>query len=191
MKQEIDKLAKLSQYSNGEAELIFFYAGHGFPDELTKEPYLIPVDISGAAVKDGVRLSDLYNKLTQFPARRVTVFLDACFSGGGREASLLAARGVKIKAKDEPLKGNLVVFSASSGTQTSLPYREKMHGMFTYFLLKKLQESGGDLTYQALGDYIRKEVQLNSIRVNSKDQNPEVLVSPDLKEAWRLWLLKK
>ena len=29
-----------------DGELIFYYAGHGFPDEQTKEPYLIPVDVN-------------------------------------------------------------------------------------------------------------------------------------------------
>lgn len=190
MKNEVEKLSKLAEYSRGEAELVFFYAGHGFPDEQTREAYLVPVDIGGANVRDGLKLADLYARLTQYPAKKVTVFLDACFSGGGRDASLLvASRGVKVKAKEETLKGNLVVFTASSGEQVSLPYRDKMHGMFTYYLLRKLQETKGQLSYQELGDYIRYEVQLNSIKVNGKDQNPQVLFNPDIKGSWENWRL--
>jgi len=74
MKREIEKLAKLSDYSNGQAELIFYYAGHGFPDENTKESYIMPVDISGQDVRSGIKLSNLYEKLTEFPSKRVTVF---------------------------------------------------------------------------------------------------------------------
>jgi len=82
MRREIEKLMKLAMYSEGEAEIIFYYAGHGFPDEQSKESYLMPVDISGAEVTSGIKLSDLYSKLTKYPTKKVTVFLDACFSGG-------------------------------------------------------------------------------------------------------------
>ena len=73
------------------------------------------------------------------------MFLDACFSGGGRDQGLLAARGVKIKPKEESFLGNMVVFASSSGEEKSLPYEEKQHGLFTYFLLKKLKETKGML----------------------------------------------
>jgi len=187
MRREVEKLMKLSQYSNGEAEIIFYYAGHGFPDEKTKESYLMPVDISGTEVTSGIKISELYSKLTKYPAKKVSVFLDACFSGGGRNNGLLASRGVKIVPKANLISGNLVVFSASTGEQSSLPYHQKQHGMFTYFLLKKLQLTEGNVTYGELSDYIKNQVQLNSVKVNNKDQNPQVLVSPDVDESWRNW----
>ena len=190
MKSEIEKICKIAEYSNGEAEIIFFYAGHGFPDEETNEGYIIPVDITGANVKEGIMLTKLYQQLTKNPVKRVTVFLDACFSGGGRNAGLLAARGVKIKPKEGLIEGNLVVFSASSGDQTSLPYKDKAHGMFTYFLLKKIQETKGNINYKDLADFIKKEVQLNSIIINSKDQNPDVLYNPQIEEQWENWNFK-
>jgi len=187
MKREIDKLVKLAGYSNGQAELIFYYAGHGFPDEISKESYIMPVDISGSDVTAGIKLSGLYQQLTSVSSKRVSVFLDACFSGGGRNQGLLAARGVKVQPKADLVNGNLVVFSASSGMQSSLPYKEKQHGMFTYFLLKKLQETSGNITYKALSDYIKQQVQLNSVKFNSKDQNPETLISPYLQDNWMNW----
>lgn len=188
--RELEKLTKLALYSKGEAELIFYYAGHGFPDEKTKESYLMPVDISGTDVTLGIKLSDLYSKLTKYPTKKVTVFLDACFSGGGRNQGLLAARSVKIQPKENLIDGNLVVFSASTGEQSSLPYKEKQHGMFTYFLLKKLQETKGNVSYDELSDFIKTEVQLNSVKINSKDQNPQILTSPSLTEEWKKWNLK-
>jgi hypothetical protein len=189
MNREIEKIAKLSKYSNGEATIIFYYAGHGFPDEITKEAYIMPVDISGADVKYGMKLNDLYAKLTENTTQKVIVILDACFSGGGRNQGLLAARSVKIKPKENPITGNLVVFSASSGEQSSLPYVSKQHGMFTYFLLKKLKQTNGDVSLEELSNYITREVQINAIKVNSKDQNPKVLVSPDIENLWMDWKL--
>jgi len=189
IKKEIQRVKGLIQYSDGKAELIFFYAGHGFPDEETKEPYLIPVDITGANVKDGISLKNLYKDLSEYPSQRVTVFLDACFSGGGRNAGLLAARGIKIKPKDELLNGNLVVFSASSGDQTSLPYSEKRHGMFSYFLFKRLQESGGKVNYKDLSEYLRQQVEINSLKINSKVQNPQILISESIINTWQNWFI--
>ncbi len=190
MRREIEKLCKLSKYSNGQARLIFYYAGHGFPDEQSKQSYIMPVDVTGINVTDGIQLSDLYTKLLEFPVQRVTVILDACFSGGGRNLGLLAARAVRVKPKQNSLDGNLIVFSASSGEQTSLAYKEKNHGMFTYFLLKKLQETKGEVSYSDFFESVKQQVQITSIRVNQKDQNPEVNVSQSIEDQWKNWKIK-
>jgi len=190
MKSEIDKICKTAKYLKGKSEIIFYYAGHGFPDEITKESYLIPVDISGSNITQGIKLNELYEKLNENPCQRITIFLDACFSGGGRNQGLLTARGIKIKPKENQIAGNMIVFSASSGSQVSLAYKEKQHGMFTYFLLKKIQESKGDVTYKLLADYIKDQVQLNSVRINNKEQNPELLISPTLGNNWEKWKIK-
>jgi hypothetical protein len=187
IRREIEKLVKLTQYSNGEAEIIFYYSGHGFPHEQTKESYIMPVDISGSDVESGIKLSDIYSKLSKYPSKKVTIFLDACFSGSGRNQGLLAARGVKIVPKAEQINGNIVVFSASSGEQSALPYSQKQHGMFTYFLLKKLQERKGIVSYGELSEYIKNQVQLNSIKINNKDQNPQTLFSPEISDTWVDW----
>jgi hypothetical protein len=140
-------------------------------------------------LKFAVNLKDLYAKLTEFPTQKVTVFIDACFSGGARNQGLVAVRGVKVKPKDELLKGNLVVFTASSGEQSSSAYDDKRHGMFTYFLLKKLQETKGNLTYKQLADYLSSEVGLKSVMINNKEQNPQVNVSPEVQNHWGDWVV--
>jgi hypothetical protein len=188
--QGITKLKLLSKASNGKSQLIVFYAGHGLPDENSKEPYLIPVDVNGANTTSGIKLQDLYKNLTEFPSERIMVFLDACFTGGGRNAGLIASRGVKIKPKEDVLSGNIVVFSSSSGEQSSLPYSDKKHGMFTYYLLKKLQETKGELTYSDLFEFLNEKISIESLLVNSKEQNPVVNMSQDIVETWKLWEVK-
>ena len=190
MKQNIDKMNKLIKNSGGDIEVIFYYAGHGFPDEKTQEAFLIPVDVSGSDLNSAIRLNDLLNSLTEFPSKRVTLFLDACFSGGARNQPLLAARGIKMKPKELQLKGNTVVFSASSKEQVSLPYREKKHGMFTYYLLKKMQETKGQISLKELSDYLNKTVSFESVKLNNKEQNPDTRVADEIKEAWLKWELK-
>ena len=189
MQQAIEKINKLIKATNGKAKVTVYYAGHGLPDEITKEAYLIPVDVSGSDVSSAIKLSSLYSKLTEFPAKQVTVFLDACFTGGGRESGLIASRGVKIKPKNDFLKGNIVVFTASSGEQSSQPWKDKQHGMFTYFLLKKFQETKGDISFKELDSYLKYEVGLESVRTNSVQQTPQVLYSVEEKDNWEKWNL--
>ncbi|MDX2196789.1 MAG: caspase family protein [Cytophagales bacterium] len=189
-KQAISKLTLMSKSLQGDAEIFIYYAGHGLPDEVTKEPYLIPVDVSGKNPTDGIKLEDLYKKLTENPSKSITVFIDACFSGGARNQGLIAARGVKVKPKEEKISGNIVVFSASSGEQSSLPYKDKQHGIFTYFLLKKIKETNANITYRELSEYLTKNVGMQSVIVNDKAQNPQVIVSESIADTWKNYTLK-
>jgi hypothetical protein len=189
MNQEINKVEAILKRVGQNAELVVYYAGHGFPDEVTKSAYLIPVDVSATNLTSGVKLGELYKRFSETGAGRITIFLDACFSGGGRNTGLLAARSVKVKPKADFISGNMVVFTASSGEQSSLPYQAEKHGMFTFFLLKKLQETSGNLSYNDLAAYIKTEVSIESIRTNSKEQDPNVLVSPDVENVWGGWLV--
>jgi hypothetical protein len=190
MDDAVRKLNPIIKALNGKAEIFFYYAGHGFPDEKSKEPYLIPVDVSGTNLRFAVSLKDLYQSLTEHPSTRITVFLDACFSGGAREQGLVAARAVRVKPKEDQLKGNLVVFTASSGNESSLPYKEKGHGLFTYYLLDKLRETKGEISYKELSEYLSAQVGVRSVMVNNKPQTPQTNVSYDVEEIWGDWKLK-
>lgn len=189
MNQTIDLVTKIVSKLGNKAELIFYYAGHGFPDELTKEPYLIPVDVSTSYLNNAISLDDLYDKFSKTGAKRLLAFVDACFSGGARENSLLVSRGVKINPKMTNISNNLVVFSASSETQSALPYEEQGHGMFTFYLLNKLKESSGKISLGELYDYISEEVSLNSLKINQAEQEPNVIFSPTIENKWRDWQL--
>jgi uncharacterized caspase-like protein len=189
MEQGIDKMKSLMRNLDGKMELTVYYAGHGLPDEVTREAYLIPVDVSGSSLKSAIKLNDMYTAFSESPAQRVTIFLDACFSGGARDKSLIAGnRGLKIKPKDFYLRGNTVVFAASSGDQSSMPYKEKMHGMFTYFLLKKLKETKGEVSYKELSDYLKSSVSVEALKKKNKEQNPQVQVSEEMNIEWENWL---
>ncbi len=189
MQQKIDLVAKLAAKTGPEAQVIVFYAGHGLPDEATKDPYLIPVDVSGTNLTAAVKLKDVYERLGQAGAGRITVFLDACFSGGGREAPLLAARAVRVIPKQEYLAGNMVVFSASSGEQMALSYDSQQHGLFTYYLLKKIQETEGKVSYAELADFLSQKISIESLKVNQKDQDPQVQAGATVETAWKTWKL--
>ena len=191
MKREIRWLTQILEQFKCEAQAIVYYAGHGIPDESTKDSYLLPVDGYGDDPTTGYSLNELYKTLNCVPSKSTLVFLDACFSGAQRDGGMLAsARGVAIKAKPTTPQGNMVVFSAAQGDETAYPYKEKNHGLFTYYLLKKLQETEGNITLGELGDYITDQVGKRSIIVNRKSQTPTVSVSSALKGDWKDLMLK-
>ena len=180
---QVDWLESIAKAYDGDASLIFYYAGHGIPDEGTRDAYLLPVDGSGSNVKTGYKLSELYSSLSKFPTRQTVVLLDACFSGAERTGDMLvAARGVALKSKKEVPKGNLIVFSAASGDETT--YHDKGHGLFTYFLQKKLKETKGDVSLGDLAAYVQEQVYRHSVIENSKSQTPTVIPSSELSEDW-------
>ena len=190
MRREIDLTAAILKKLGKKGELILFYAGHGFPDEVSKTPYLMPVDVDATNLASAIKLANVYKKFGETGAEKITLFLDACFSGGGRNQGLLAARSVSIKPKKENISGNMVVFSASSGQQTSLAYNTQQHGMFTYFLLEKLQSTKGEVTYGELAGYLKDKVGLESLQINGKPQDPEVNVSGSVINKWENWGFK-
>jgi hypothetical protein len=103
---------------------------------------------------------------------------------------LANARSVRIKPAENEMKGNMIVFSAASGDETAYPYKEKQHGLFTYFLLKKLKETRGNVDYQTLFNYISENVKQQSIVVNQKSQTPQIKASSQVQESWQAIKLK-
>lgn len=186
MKRALNWMDNMASVTDGRAKMVLYYAGHGIPNETDNSAYLIPVDGFPKDVTTCFKLSDIYARLGKMPVESVTVFLDACFSGvrRGDGAALIASRGVAVKAKKESLAGKLVVFSAASDDETAFAYQEKGHGMFTYFLLKKLQETKGKVTLGELSKYISSNVMKNSMLENDKLQTPTVSTSSSLTNKW-------
>ena len=84
----------------------------------------------------------------------------------------------------------MVVFTAAQGDETAYPYNDKRHGMFTYFLLKKLQETKGEVTLGELSDYLVEEVGRQSFVKNGKMQTPTTSPSASFMGNWRNMKLK-
>lgn len=186
MRYEFSKLKKISDAYDGDCSFIVYYCGHGIPDEKNGNGYLLPVDGYGNDVSTAYALSDLYTHLGSLKAKKVVLFTDACFSGAGKEGDMLvSARGIAIKSNPNEAIGNLIAFSACQGDETAYSYKEKGHGLMTYYLLKKLQETGGKTSLGELHDYIIDNVGKTAIVINGKSQTPSVSVSPELQESWR------
>ena len=184
IKQAITRLIKSIEIEKGQAEVVFYYSGHGLPDEETKQAFLIPVDVNGNNPKDGISLVSLYADLIKFESKKVTVVLDACFSGGARNKELVALKGVKVKPRIDAVPGNILVLSSSKGNESSAVYKEKQHGYFTYFLLKNLKEYHGKQAFGLSYDLIKYNVSKEVIKIN-KTQTPDVMPSSIIGETWK------
>ena len=188
----VEKMKSVADAYEGDASVIFYYAGHGFPDDKQSTAYLLPIDGNASDITTtGYSLAKLYKEISQLKLKSSVVFLDACFSGAKREDQMLAqSRGVAIRVRDEAPQGNMVVFSAAQGDETAHQMEEKHHGLFTYFLLKELQATGGDVDMGTLTDYVTKQVKRQSVVINDKKQTPTVIPSPELVNTWRNMKLK-
>ena len=97
---------------------------------------------------------------------------------------------VAIKVKPNESKGNMIVFSASQDDETAYSYKDMQHGMFTYFLMKKLQETSGNVTLGDLGKYIEYGVKRQSFLKNNKVQTPTISVATSLQNLWKSMKLR-
>lgn len=188
LRREISWLTSVSKSYGGEATVLFYYSGHGIPDEADKSAYILPVDGYGTDVSTGYKLGDLYARLSDCGAKNAIVLLDACFSGASRTGEMIrSARGVALKADTRPAPSveKMIIISAATGDETAYPYVKEQHGMFTYYLLNKLGSSKGSARLGELFDYIKDNVSRKSIVENQKSQTPTVIVTDDLKGSWR------
>lgn len=175
MQREINWLGRVVSAFEGDARIIVYYAGHGMPDEETGNAYLLPVDGVSTKVQTGYSLKTFYADLSEMSTQSVTLFMDACFCGALRgEGMLASSHDVTVATHEEQPVGNLVVFSATQKDEAALLYEEMGHGVFTYYLLKKLQETKGNVNYQELGTYLKKQVGRHAVLEKGTQQTPSM-----------------
>ena len=192
MGDALDDIKTIADVHKGQINVIFYYSGHGMPDEKSRDAYLVPIDANGINTRPCLALKDLYRQLELLKAQHVYVFLDACFSGAGRNDEMLNKdnRGTVIVPNTDKAEENMVIFSATTGQQTAFPYKDRKHGMFTYFLLKKLYRTKGNVTLGELTSYVKENVRERSTVINRKEQSPTVISGNLLGDRWKNMKLK-
>lgn len=185
MNKAVKDIKSIATAYEGKINLLVYYAGHGIPDNATKDAYLMPVDADGTDVSVCYSLKKLYNEIDAMKLNQAVVFLDACFSGAKRDGDMIvAARGVAIKAKEEKPKGTTFVFCATSDEEAAYSYKDEKHGLFTYFFLKRMQEKKDKVSLGDLADYIKENVSRQSVLINGKKQTPTIIVPDSMQEDW-------
>ena len=173
-----------------DKRLIVYYAGHGVPDVKNKnKAYILPTDVRGTNPQRGISLDAFYERLGELAFAQTSVFLDACFSGVSRdnEGVTEGLRGVEIEAEEATFgDGSIVVFSAAQGNETAQAYPEEGHGLFTYYLLKEIQETNGLVNFGDLSDRLESNVSRQALQLKlQKKQTPSTKFSEKVASNWR------
>lgn len=189
IKKAVKNMEKKVSAKHGEAKVIFYYAGHGIPDIKTNKAYMLPVDADELDVEYCYGVDQMIDDFAKMNSASTICFLDACFCGDTRNNQMLAqdgTRSVKRNVSKSSPKGNLVIFCSASGDETAWPIKEKGHGLFTYYLLKRIQESRGDISLGDLGKYVIDNV-VNESTYNDKmrTQTPTINPSSSLISKWK------
>jgi len=188
MKEGLQELVRRATHApQGKADLIVYYSGHGVIAKDRNgmaandfDQYLIPVDASGADASLSLSRNDIYMAFNAIPFNRASLFLDAC--------NIPYDRAVAKVAKYK-WKGNVFVFASSSPNESSISYKNKNHGLFTYYLLKSIKEKNGNIDYKDLTDQVRENVERQSDKMFGEKQTPEVITSLQAGDSWMKWKL--
>ncbi len=180
---ERDHRGRLFRYVKGGVSKVFvYYVGHGAPDLESNEAYFVPVDTNPQDLKsNGYRLQTFYDNLAKVPAKKMTVVLDACFSGNSDKGMLfknISPTLVKVK-KEFRGPQNAVLMTSAAVDQVSTWYRDKRHSLFTYFFLKGLQgeadtNKDGRITVGEMDHYLKEQVPYMARKLTGNEQNPVV-----------------
>jgi hypothetical protein len=180
-KGEFDKVFSkegwLKKRVSKSSDVIIYFSGHGVTDIKSGERYLLPYDIDPIYANSGVAIKEILNFLSTLNAKSVIIFIDACFSGIGREGELLLAETKPIiLPKIEKVPEDISILASASGSEISLSYSQMEHGLFTYYLLKGLSEADLNkdktIMLKELADYVKEKV-MSKAREFDKEQTPE------------------
>jgi hypothetical protein len=163
----------LKNKAKSNSRIFVYYSGHGSPDPTTGEAYIVPYDGDPNYLSvTGYPLKRLYEKLGNLPASEVIVVLDACFSGaGGRSVLAKGARPLVMMNAATVSYPNMVILSATQGSQISTSSSEKGHGVFTYYFLKALKSGRKNL--DEIYEYLKPQVEDEAKQLNVQ-QSPSM-----------------
>ncbi len=146
-----------------KSDVFIYYSGHGAPDPVTNEAYLVPSDCDPVMMSlTAYPLNVLYGNLPKIEANNVIVVIDSCFSGGTNTGQWLVpnASPAMLRVKNPvSTREKVTIFTSAENNQVSSWYPEKQHSMFTYFFLKAVS-GGADfdndrrISFQEIYDFV-------------------------------------
>lgn len=130
---------RLFNWASPESEVFVYYSGHGAPGLKDKQGYFVPVECDPMYVEmSGYPLSVFFANLGALPTKNNVVFIDACFSGSNIYENVSP---VYITSSAVEVGDKVTLLSSSSGTEVSGWNSERLHGLFTYYLLRAFHDT--------------------------------------------------
>ncbi|MFB6280295.1 MAG: caspase family protein [Salinibacter sp.] len=168
---------------DSSSAVFVYYSGHGAPAPGENQAYLVASNTNPNYLSlSGYPVGQLYENLSQVPAKSVTVVLEACFSGVSQGGAVVQrASPVELSVENPVLAmKNGLAFTAGAADQMASWYSSKEHGLFTYFFLKGLRgaaDRNGDrvVTGGELGQYVKSKVPYRARRMYNREQTPQVV----------------
>lgn len=209
IKQEgIHWLKDIIKAQSGDVHIIIYYAGHGICNEKFG-PYLMPSDIDVSKIRafrsktgvmpEGIELKGKdaekvleqcisIDSLTNFFKKDValsyTFIIDASFNGiqrSGKEFFNIEKETKRYRAPR--VRNDIVIFMAADGDKTAYSFIDQHHGFFTYYILKELKFTRGEITFQELFNNVTKNQAYES-SLQGKLQEPSMIIGGALGENW-------
>ncbi len=205
--QGIKWMREIAAAQKGDCKFIIYFAGHGFSD-YDHNPYLAPAGIDYSRIKamknnteistgspltkgdtkrllkQCIRIDTLCGWFNRVQYKSLTVIIDASFDGNQRDGlPLVTIKHSENKAKGLRLRNDAVVMTSAASNKTAYAYDEQHHGFFTYFILKELKKSKGDISLGELFDKVDAELQKES-SIQGLLQVPVIAVGGKLKDSW-------
>ena len=183
LEQWLDRIAPLL---DSDSRILLYFSGQCLLDKGVGETYLLPVDYSSMGVQSGLGLRNLYRRISGWNVDDALFLVDATYGKVSRNGMRINV----FKDGDTPEEwlrpeDRMVVFFAAQEDEAALPYPRKRHGLFTYFLLKALQQHPDGISFGTLFDFISDNVRAVAQRLYGVVQRPAVYSSEWDGEAWR------
>ena len=201
-------LKDIIKAQSGDVHIIIYYAGHGVSNQKWA-PYLMPsgVDVSKIRAfrsKTGTLPEDIvlkggdaekilsqcisFDTLTgwfnRVEALSYTFIIDASFDGIQRSGKPFFTIKKESKRYRKPrVRSDIVVFMAADGDKTAYSFIDQHHGFFTYYILKELKYTRGEITFQDLFNNVTKNQAYES-SLQGKLQEPSMIIGGKLGENW-------
>lgn len=112
--------------------------------------------------------------------KKLTVIIDACFSGATAKGVLFKGTSALVRQEKVTNKpSNTLLITSSSGEQFSSWYDEKQHSLFTYFFLKGISgaadiNSDRNITVAELREYLNENVTYMARKLRGNEQTPQI-----------------
>jgi pSer/pThr/pTyr-binding forkhead associated (FHA) protein len=157
---------------SAEGDLVFiFLATHGAIRGKKNKGYLFLHDTDPSTIQSlrqsALRMQDLADLLSEFPAQQVVLVLDACFSGGALEWTHA------LKELDPEEEGSRVILAAAARAQRALESDRDGHGLFSKHLIRALRgeaSRGEVVTALEAFNYVCEKVKAEAAELGYEQQ---------------------